>query len=284
VLPNPRTRVRLQEVGDDETTRFINANFIKAYNDTPRRYIAAQGPLPNTVGDFWRMVWEKNSRVVVMVTGLVEKGTEKCTRYWPRCLYNHELNVGDVQFGEINIAIVAGYRKEGFITSKFRVRKGEEEREVWHFWYDAWPDHGVTKNPQPVLAMLKAVRDFSDTLAEPWVVHCSAGVGRTGCFIAVDHGLRQFDDGQPVDVCQLITRMRQDRCAMVQHPEQAQFVWNMLNAYKQQNGGSASSRPLEREGTILRQAVTKAAKLVPPKFTMHPSQVGVGCRAVRSDG
>ena len=89
---------------------------------------------------------------------------------------------------------------------------------------------------------------------------------------------------RPVNVCRIVDKMRLDRCAMVQHPEQAQFVWNMLNAYKQQNGGSASSRPLEREGTILRQAVTKAAKLVPPKFTMHPSQVGLGCRAVRSDG
>ena len=83
ILPNPRTRVRLTEVDDDETTRFINANFIQAHDGTARRYIAAQGPLPETVESFWRMIWEKNVKSIIMVTGLVEKGMEKCARYWP---------------------------------------------------------------------------------------------------------------------------------------------------------------------------------------------------------
>jgi hypothetical protein len=95
--------------------------------------------MPETVAAFWRMLWEKDVRAVVMVTGLREKGVEKCARYWPTALYNEAEQCGDVQFGEVNVAILAGYRKEGFITSKFRVRCDGAEREVWHFWYDSWP-------------------------------------------------------------------------------------------------------------------------------------------------
>ena len=93
ILPNPRTRVRLTEINDDETSRYINANFVAGYDGTPGAPIAAQGPLPETVNDFWRMVWEKDSRVIVMVTGLNERGVVKCARYWLQKLYNTELEV-----------------------------------------------------------------------------------------------------------------------------------------------------------------------------------------------
>jgi hypothetical protein len=126
--------VRLMEQNNIETTRYINANFVQGSDGTPRRYIASQGPLPNTVDAFWRMVWEKDARVLVMVTGLKEKGKHKCARYWPKTLWNPDLNVGDVKYGDISLRIMAGFRKEGFVTSKFEVRKGDVVREVWHFW------------------------------------------------------------------------------------------------------------------------------------------------------
>eukprot|EP00037_Helgoeca_nana_P013130 m.120592 g.120592 ORF g.120592 m.120592 type:complete len:1916 (+) comp21854_c0_seq1:114-5861(+) len=265
ILPNPRTRVRLMEQNNIETTRYINANFVQGSDGTPRRYIASQGPLPNTVDAFWRMVWEKDARVLVMVTGLKEKGKHKCARYWPKTLWNPDLNVGDVKYGDISLRIMAGFRKEGFVTSKFEVRKGDVVREVWHFWYDSWPDHGVPRKVKPVIAMLQAARKFSDDPNLPWVVHCSAGIGRTGTFIAVDHGLRMFEQGAVVSVLDIIHALRKDRGGMVQHWEQAEFVQNTLQAYVDEHGAKDMN-------TILRKSVQKAAAIVPPKFQSHPSQ------------
>jgi protein tyrosine phosphatase len=268
ILPNPRTRVRLDELeGEGETSRYINANFVQAYDGTPQAYIACQGPMPATLNAFWRMVWEKNVRSVVMVTGLKEKGVEKCARYWPTALYNHEEQCGDVQFGTVNVAIMAGYRKEGFITSKFRVKVGDEERDVHHFWYDSWPDHGVPKVTGPVVAMLKACREFSDEPDQPWVVHCSAGIGRTGSFIAVDHGLRQFETTGTVDVIDIVAKIRKDRGGMVQHPEQADFVHRTLNGYVVQN------EVAEGHDTILRTTLKKAVLGTPKNTPVHPSQL-----------
>lgn len=266
-MPNPRTRVRLQELGGEETSRYINANFIQGYDGTPQAYIACQGPLPNTVESFWRMVWEKDCRSIVMVTGLKEKGVEKCARYWPTALYNVDEKCGDVQFGTINVSIMAGYRKEGFITSKFRVKYGEEEREVWHFWYDSWPDHGVPKVTGPVVAMLKACREFSDEPHQPWVIHCSAGIGRTGSFIAVDHGLRQFETVGSVDVLDIVKKIRKDRGGMVQHAEQAEFVHRTLNQYVVANAADSS------DGTILRKTLQKVVMSTPKDVQIHPSQM-----------
>ena len=268
ILPNPRTRVRLEEVeGEGETSRYINANYIQGYEGTPQSYIACQGPLPVTVDSFWRMVWEKNCRSIVMVTGLREKGIEKCARYWPTALFNNDENCGDVQFGGINVSIMAGYRKEGFITSKFRVKNGEEEREVWHFWYDSWPDHGVPKVTAPVVAMLKACREFSDESDQPWVVHCSAGIGRTGSFIAVDHGLRQFETTGTVDVLDIVSKIRKDRGGMVQHAEQAEFVHRTLKQYVVEHAGD------DIHGTVLRKTLQKVIVSTPKGVEVHPSQI-----------
>jgi receptor-type tyrosine-protein phosphatase R len=268
ILPNPRTRVRLDERDQDERTRYINANFIQGFDGTPRRYIATQGPMPETVVAFWRMLWEKDVRAVVMVTGLREKGVEKCARYWPTALYNEAEQCGDVQFGEVNVAILAGYRKEGFITSKFRVRCDGAEREVWHFWYDSWPDHGVPTKTAPAVAMLKAVREFNDNIEQPWVVHCSAGIGRTGSFIGVDHGIRQFETGKSVKVEDIIKAMRGDRGGMVQHYEQAEWVQKVLQQHLDTHS------PQVPGGTVLRQAVRKAAvSSAAAQFAVHPSQL-----------
>eukprot|EP00040_Diaphanoeca_grandis_P025664 m.142534 g.142534 ORF g.142534 m.142534 type:complete len:1924 (-) comp30257_c1_seq1:354-6125(-) len=270
ILPNPRTRVRLQPIGDNEQTRFINANFVQSYDKVPRRYIATQGPLPETVNAFWRMVWETNSRAIVMVTGLVERGIRKCARYWPKSLYNQVADVGDVDFGEINVRIFAGFRKDGFVTSKFLVRHGEETREIWHFWFDSWPDHGVPVRYEPVLAMLQSCRAWSNDVAHPWVVHCSAGIGRTGTFIGVDHGVQLFETTGVVDVLEIIYALRRDRGGMVQHREQAEFILKVLTHYKQHHGDNFRSNE-----PVLQDSLYKAAMMIPIGYGGHASQVDV---------
>ena len=267
VLPNPRSRVRLKQVGSDERSGYINANFIRSFDGAPRRYIATQGPLPETVMAFWRLVWEKDSRAIVMVTGLVEKGTPKCARYWPKALYNPELGVGDVDFGDINVRIHAGFRREGFVTTKFHVRKGDETREIWHFMFDSWPDHGVPRQYRPVQSILDSCRRWSDKPEHPWIVHCSAGIGRTGTFIAIDHGIRLFETTGVVDVLEIIRLLRTDRGGMVQHGEQAEFVQNCLESYRQEHGANEDD-----ENEVLATSVERALVWLPQGFEGHESQ------------
>ena len=143
ILPPQRSRVQLDQIGADETSTYINANHIQGYNGCPREYIATQGPKTDTVNDFWRMVWQYKVKAIVMVTGLVEKGVEKCARYWPTKLYNVKEKLGDVQYGEFNVRVAEGARKDGYVTSQLRVRCNEEERAVRHYWFDSWPDHGA---------------------------------------------------------------------------------------------------------------------------------------------
>ena len=270
ILPNPRTRVRLKQVGSDERTRYINANFVQSFDGVPRRYIATQGPLPETVKSFWRQVWEKDSRAIVMVTGLIEKGTQKCARYWPKALYNPELGVGDVDFGDINVRIYAGFRRDGFVTTKFHVQKDGEKREIWHFWFDSWPDHGVPKRYEPVQSMLDSCRKWSNKSEHPWIIHCSAGIGRTGTFIAIDHGIRLFHTTGVVDVIEIIKLLRKDRGGMVQHREQAEFVQKCLENYRAEHGANVAD-----EDEVLATSVEKAILGLPPRFEGHASQVNV---------
>eukprot|EP00729_Bicosta_minor_P011975 gene11974-35503_t len=231
VLPNPNTRVVLKEMGGDDTSSYINANYVCSHDGTPRAYVAAQGPKPDTVADFWRMAWETNSRAIIMVTGLVELGKTKCARYWPEVRYNKEMGCGDVNLGDINIAVLGGYRKNTYITSKIRLRRNGEERMIRHFWFDAWPDHGVPDRSDTVVAMLKSVRGWSNDPNHPWIVHCSAGIGRTGTFIAIDQGVHALALRQRVDTNALIRRLREQRGGMVQHLEQAEFVQRCLEEY-----------------------------------------------------
>ena len=194
ILPNPRTRVKLPQAGSDPSSTYINANYIAGYSGFPHEYIATQGPKRNTVVDFWRMIWECRVKVIVMVTGLIEKGVEKCTRYWPTVLYNFKKKLGDKKYGPFVIRVVAGAKKDGFVTSSMIIRLGDEERKLTHFWYDTWPDHGVPHKTMNVCTMLKAVDAVNNDHDIPIVVHCSAGIGRTGTFIAIDMGLRMLDE------------------------------------------------------------------------------------------
>jgi len=280
VLPNPKTRVTLSEANGDPTSTYINANYIKSVNGAPGKYIACQGPKPETVLHFWRMIWETNCRAIIMVTGLVEAGRDKCARYWPNVRYNTELQCGDVQIGDINVAVIGGYRKNTYITSNLKVRKGGEERLIKHFWFDTWPDHGVPQHTPPVVAMLHDVRAWSDSVDQPWVVHCSAGIGRTGTFIAIDQGLHELQQRRRTDVLGLIKSMRSQRGGMVQHVEQAEFVHNCLvnEAHELQAEAQAAADAAPSPGStastaVLESSLLRAEYLVPTGFQRHASQV-----------
>ena len=155
--------------GNQHIQTYINANFVQGYDGARGAYIAAQGPTPETVNAFWQMVWEQDSRSIVMVTRLHEKGVQKCHWYWPMQLYNPTAHAGDVQYGAVNVAIMGADRQDGYMITKLRVRCSGEQREVWHFW---------SVNPRLKLSNTRRVRhECSGVLKEccdRWIAHADA--------------------------------------------------------------------------------------------------------------
>ncbi|KAK6492368.1 receptor-type tyrosine-protein phosphatase alpha-like isoform X1 [Huso huso] len=223
-IPYDASRVLLKCFNEDPDSDYINASFINGYEKT-NCYIATQGPLPSTVTDFWRMVWENNSFVIVMLTSLVEKTKlvsfwqKKCEQYWPE----------DCQtYGDVFVSLQAEERSTEITTRTFDLRKvsGSQHRTVKQFHYSAWPDHGTPRKPLSLLCLIRQANSWLS--AGPMIVHCSAGIGRTGAFIAIDQLLHAAEAVGRVDVFQCIYNMRKQRKNMVQTEEQYLFVYDVL--------------------------------------------------------
>ncbi|XP_076869904.1 receptor-type tyrosine-protein phosphatase T isoform X18 [Brachyhypopomus gauderio] len=214
------TRVRLQLLDGDPHSDYINANYIDGYH-RPRHYIATQGPMQETVRDFWRMIWQENSASIVMVTNLVEVGRVKCVRYWP-----DETEV----YGDIKVALMETEPLAEYVIRTFTVqKKGHHEiREIRQFHFTSWPDHGVPCYATGLLGFVRQVKFLNPPDAGPIVVHCSAGAGRSGCFIAVDIMLDMAENEGVVDIFNCIRELRAQRVNMVQTEEQYVFVHDAI--------------------------------------------------------
>ncbi|XP_056606526.1 receptor-type tyrosine-protein phosphatase T isoform X10 [Triplophysa dalaica] len=214
------TRVRLQPLEGDPHSDYINANYIDGYH-RQRHYIATQGPMQETVRDFWRMIWQENSASIVMVTNLVEVGRVKCVRYWP-----DEMEV----YGDIKVTLIETEPLAEYVIRTFTVqKKGHHEiREIRQFHFTSWPDHGVPCYATGLLGFIRQVKFLNPPDAGPIVVHCSAGAGRTGCFIAVDIMLDMAESEGVVDIFNCIRELRSQRVNMVQTEEQYVFVHDAI--------------------------------------------------------
>uniref|UniRef100_A0A3B1K8T7 protein-tyrosine-phosphatase n=1 Tax=Astyanax mexicanus TaxID=7994 RepID=A0A3B1K8T7_ASTMX len=222
VIAYDHTRVILAPVdagimGSD----YINANYIDGYRKQ-NAYIATQGPLPETFGDFWRMVWEQRAASVVMMTKLEEKSRIKCDQYWP--------SRGTDTYGLVQVTLLDTMELATFCVRTFSLHKSgcNERREVRQFQFTAWPDHGVPEYPTPFLAFLRRVKACNPPDAGPVAVHCSAGVGRTGCFIVIDAMLERIRHERTVDIYGHVTLMRSQRNYMVQTEDQYGFIHEAL--------------------------------------------------------
>lgn len=252
ILPNVHSRVNLEQIGSDTTSRFINANFVADAGNNPKAYIAAQGPKPETVVAFWRMIWQENVRALVMVTGLMEGEKQKCARYWPEKVYDAAANAGTVKYGDVRVRVIAGIRKEGYKVAILNVYRNDEPvREIRHYWFDTWPDYGVPDDTAVVPRMLKDVSEFSTASDQPWVVHCSAGIGRTGTFIGIDIGMAVLEASRRVDTVSIVEYMRRDRGGMVQTPEQCEFVNESLQTYAEERNQSMAASEFEATNEVL---------------------------------
>ncbi|KAF4079469.1 hypothetical protein AMELA_G00178360 [Ameiurus melas] len=220
ILPYDATRVKLSCLEDDLCSDYINASFIPG-NNFRREYIATQGPIPGTKDDFWRMVWEQNVHNVVMVTQCVEKGRVKCDQYWP--LDREPLYYGDLVVHMLSESVLAEWTIREFKI--FCEGQLSYPRIVRHFHYTVWPDHGVPETTQSLVQFVRTVRDYIDRASGsgPTVVHCSAGVGRTGTFIVLDRALQQLDNRSTVDIYGCVFDLRLHRSHMVQ--TESQYVY-----------------------------------------------------------
>ncbi|XP_050925869.1 receptor-type tyrosine-protein phosphatase F isoform X10 [Lates calcarifer] len=221
VIAYDHSRVVLTSVDAVPGSDYINANYIDGYRKQ-NAYIATQGPLPETLSDFWRMVWEQRSNTIVMMTRLEEKSRVKCDQYWP--------SRGTETYGMIQVTMLDTVELATYSVRTFALYKNgsSEKREVRQFQFMAWPDHGVPEYPTPILAFLRRVKSCNPPDAGPMVVHCSAGVGRTGCFIVIDAMLERMKHEKSVDIYGHVTCMRAQRNYMVQTEDQYIFIHEAL--------------------------------------------------------
>ncbi|MEQ2231720.1 hypothetical protein ILYODFUR_003576 [Ilyodon furcidens] len=247
ILPYDHCRVRLSVQNQKPNSDYINANFVPG-GGSERDFICTQGPLHNTVADFWRMVWEQNVRIIVMVTALRQKDTIMCDKYW-------SLEEGTVYHGLFQVTTVT--RKQGpdyFITTiNLRQRDLPNDRIITHFYYPSWPDQGVP-NPFSLCGFTEHVRQHLEVLPRlgPAVVHCSAGVGRSGTFVSLLWLMQLCVRGILPDIKGAVKDLRLHRMWMVQTLEQYIFIYHCLLHWLG-GGDSASKQQMQRPSFDPRQ-------------------------------
>ncbi|NXL26271.1 PTPRV phosphatase, partial [Setophaga kirtlandii] len=224
VLPYDHSRVKLSQLGQDPHSDYINANFMPGYT-SQQEFIATQGPLKKTIEDFWRLVWEQNVCNIIMLTVCMENGRVLCDHYWPS-------ESAPVSYGQVRVHLLMQSSSEEWTVREFKLwHEGlGAERFVSHLHYTAWPDHGIPESTTSIMAFRELVQEHIQSTkdAGPTLVHCSAGVGRTGTFIALDRLLQQMRQEKVVDIFGVVYSLRMNRYLMIQTLSQYIFLHSCI--------------------------------------------------------
>uniref|UniRef100_A0AAX7TEM2 protein-tyrosine-phosphatase n=1 Tax=Astatotilapia calliptera TaxID=8154 RepID=A0AAX7TEM2_ASTCA len=222
IIAYDHSRVRLQPQDGGGGSDYINANYVDVTLQSNMKFtVCVSGPMQETVYDFWRMVWQENTAAIVMVTNLVEVGRVKCCKYWP----------DDTEiYGDMKVTLIETQLLSEYVIRTFAVEKRgvAEIREIRQFHFTGWPDHGVPLHATGLLGFIRRVKAKTPPTAGPTVVHCSAGAGRTGCFIVIDIMLDMAEREGVVDIYNCVRELRARRVNMVQTEEQYVFIHDAI--------------------------------------------------------
>ena len=206
-------------------------------NKCENKFISCQAPLPSTMLDFWRMVWQQNSPVVICLTDFMEGGKLKAHRYWP------DEDEKEKTWKYYSVKLIRKIEKDGYEISILLLKKMNEERQICHFFYTEWPDFGVPSSTSTLLELYQMSNLYSrkgknNKINGPSIVHCSAGLGRTGTFVALSFSLDILRNGKVPVIHKIISSMRDQRHGMVQTEDQYLFVFEAINDYINQRLGN----------------------------------------------
>ncbi|XP_033636492.1 receptor-type tyrosine-protein phosphatase T-like [Asterias rubens] len=254
IIPYDDSRVILEKLANDPTSSdYVNASYIDGF-DAPKQYIATQGPNTASVPDMWRLIWQENCTKIVMLTNLVEGVKGKCDQYWPDTT---------LSYGKITVSLVKEVKRVDYIIRDFILSheaENQQSRKVRQFHYTTWPDMGLPQDPSKVVDLVKIVKEYSPNSCEPMVVHCSAGVGRTGTFIILDAMLDQAKAEGKVDVWNFARGMRDRRMKMIQTSAQYEFIFDALLDEFQCGDKTIKSEELRSKLSALKKIQAKSHK------------------------
>ncbi|XP_066299153.1 receptor-type tyrosine-protein phosphatase alpha-like [Branchiostoma lanceolatum] len=235
-------------IGCDPSSDYINASYIDGYK-REKMYIAAQGPNKATIADLWRMAWQEKSPCIVMVTNLMENSKVKCERYWPGNTHTQE-------YGDLGLTCMKEEVHTDYTIRKFHLFQAANPKifhEIYQYQFTSWPDHGVPAYPSPLMALRNRVKEHVNPESGPIIVHCSAGVGRTGTFIMLDMMMEMVQQEEQVDVFNCVNQLREQRINMVQTADQYVFIYDALLEAIVCGDTAVTSDQFKQEFQILRK-------------------------------
>lgn len=211
-----QTRVKLSQVNGIQGSDYINANFVIGYKER-KKFICAQGPMESTVSDFWRMIWEQHLEIIVMLTNLEEYNKTKCAKYWPEKIMDLK------QFGDISVKFVLEKKHGDYLIRTLDIHKRnplnddeEESRQITQYHYLVWKDFMAPEHPHALIKFVRHINAVYSVQRGPILVHCSAGVGRTGTLVALDSLLQQLEEDDQVSIFNTVCDLRHQRNFLVQ--------------------------------------------------------------------